>query len=616
MIGHTLGTYEIQEEIGQGGMATVYRAYDSKLKRKVAVKILHGHLTRQKEAVERFQREAHTVAKLRHPNIIEIYDYSGEDSATHYIVTELVNGLDLADFLDRYEEIPCELVACIALELLSALDHAHRQGIVHRDLKPENLMIDRSGRMKLMDFGIARVLEGATLTMTGTILGSPAFMSPEHILGQDVDHRSDLFSLGSMLYLMATGEFPFDGPNTHVILKKVVERDCPPIQQVNPAISNEFARVVERLMETDLDRRYQTAEEVQKDLEALLLGMAIEQPAEEVRGLFRDPDDFPGRFRARMAARVEEKAREAWKKKPALSMQLYTRLSALAPNHPEAEERIARLLRRSRNRKTLAVGASAAAFLAGLALFAWVWTIGHPPEPLNKPVRTETVVSSEPLASYPEKENEENPKLPEPKKEEKHEPRTKKVEARVPVHTLAELEKMKLSENDKTREPPPGDFQGFLKVVTSPWADIYIDGEKVGNSLVDALKRFPVPAGRHTVRLVNPGCVTHTEEIVVEKPDQQLMVRKRLQVLPAYLELKNGQGAMVFVDGDFRGRTPLKRPIEIRWKTAESIKDVLVSLTKEGYEPYTHQLRLVAGKTRMLELDLSPKKNGHTETAP
>jgi serine/threonine-protein kinase len=196
--------YRLLHEVGQGGMAVVYRAVDETLKREVAIKILHQHLASEPESKARLQREAQSVAKLRHENILEIFDYSGPDSPSSYIVTEFIDGQTLKDFIARPLAYP-EVAALVAVEIGGALSHAHSAGIIHRDVKPENVMIRKDGVLKLMDFGIAQVVDLQRMTVTGQLLGSPAYMAPELIEGKPLDFRTDVFAVGIMLYQLATG---------------------------------------------------------------------------------------------------------------------------------------------------------------------------------------------------------------------------------------------------------------------------------------------------------------------------------------------------------------------------------------------------------------------------
>src|SRR5262245_14271680 len=198
--------YRLLEEVGQGGMAVVYRAQDSTLKREVAIKVLHPHLLAEGESKQRLEREAQAVAKLQHDNILQIFDYSGGDSPSSFIVTEFIDGQTLKQFLaNRKAPLP-EVAALIVVEVGNALEHAHSLGIIHRDLKPENVMVRKDGFLKLMDFGVAQVLDLERMTVTGQLLGSPAYMAPEIFEGKPLDFRTDVFSLGVILYQMATGE--------------------------------------------------------------------------------------------------------------------------------------------------------------------------------------------------------------------------------------------------------------------------------------------------------------------------------------------------------------------------------------------------------------------------
>src|SRR6478752_365545 len=225
--------YTLIAEVGQGGMAIVYRAHDETLKREVAIKVLHQHLASEPESKARLEREAQSVAKLHHENILEIFDYSGPDSPSSYIVTEFIDGQTLKDFLTARAIAYPEVAALIALEVGGALAHAHAAGIIHRDVKPENVMIRKDGVLKLMDFGIAQVVDLQRMTVTGQLLGSPAYMAPELIEGKPLDFRTDVFSVGIILYQMATGTLPFAGKNPHEVLRRIGEGRFPDPRSAN-----------------------------------------------------------------------------------------------------------------------------------------------------------------------------------------------------------------------------------------------------------------------------------------------------------------------------------------------------------------------------------------------
>ncbi len=224
-------------------MSQVYRAWDRQLDREVAIKVLHPHLASSEDSRRRFSREARAVAKLHHPHIVEIFDFSGDGDAA-YIVTEFIRGTTLQKFSDQVGFGLPQIGALVAHSLCLALEHAHATGVVHRDLKPENVMLGSDGVLKLMDFGIARFLEqGEKMTMTGAMVGSPAYMAPEIIEGQDAGPKSDLFSLGTLLYWLLTRKLPFDAPNTPALLRKVVDVDYQDPRLLNGAISDVLAAV-------------------------------------------------------------------------------------------------------------------------------------------------------------------------------------------------------------------------------------------------------------------------------------------------------------------------------------------------------------------------------------
>ena len=238
------GRYTLIEQIGQGGMSVVYQARDPSLDRFVALKLLHPHLAERADSRARFAREAKAVARLKHPNIMEVFDYAPAESSRSYIVTEYINGPTLRDFLGETPLSSPEAALVLLEPVADALARAHDAGIVHRDVKPENIMIREDGSPVLMDFGIAQMIDMPTLTATGTILGSPAHMAPEVIDGSTIDTPADVFSFGTVLYWAISGYLPFTGPNPSALFRRILETDFDPLSRHSESAGIELSRLV------------------------------------------------------------------------------------------------------------------------------------------------------------------------------------------------------------------------------------------------------------------------------------------------------------------------------------------------------------------------------------
>ena len=275
--GTKLGPYEIQSPLGAGGMGEVYRATDTKLGRDVALKVLAAEMAQDPERLGRFRREAKALAQLDHPNIVTIYSVE-ESDGVHFLTMQLVEGQPL-DRLICAGGLPLEQIVEIASALGDALAAAHEKGIVHRDLKPANVMVSHEGRVKVLDFGLAKDVRGSNLgdaTMTsdsrtevGVVMGTPAYMSPEQTSGRPLDHRTDIFSLGVLLHEMATGRRPFEGTSSAELVSAIL-RDTPPsVTDVRPDLPSDLARIVRRCLEKDPRHRLQTARDVSNEFRDL-----------------------------------------------------------------------------------------------------------------------------------------------------------------------------------------------------------------------------------------------------------------------------------------------------------------------------------------------------------
>jgi eukaryotic-like serine/threonine-protein kinase len=267
------GRYRIQRKLGAGGMADVYLAEDQELGRRVAIKILNSRHGNDDQFIERFRREAKNAAALNHPNIVSIYD-RGEAEDTYYIAMEFLDGRTLKELIVSRGAAPLNVAIEYARQILSALRFAHRHGIVHRDIKPHNVMVDAEGRVKVTDFGIARA-GTSQMTETGSIVGTAQYLSPEQARGGEIDQRSDLYSLGIVLYELLTGKTPFDGETPVEIAMKHLSTTPKPPSQLRPEIPRELDMVVMRALAKNPDDRYQSADEMEADLERVARGARV-----------------------------------------------------------------------------------------------------------------------------------------------------------------------------------------------------------------------------------------------------------------------------------------------------------------------------------------------------
>ncbi len=270
MIGTVLsGRYRLEAKLGSGGMSTVYLASDDTLDRPVAVKVMHREMSEQEDQLQRFRQEARAVAKLTHPNVVSVID-AGEDGGHPYIVFEYVKGETLKQRIGRVGALDTQEAIAYAIEVARGLGVAHGRNMVHRDIKPQNVLIDEEGRAKLTDFGISRQLEQDGVTATGRVLGTTDYVAPEQAMGKAADPRSDIYSLGVVLYEMLIGQVPFHAESQVGVAMKHVNEELPDVQRRRPEASAAVALVVERATAKDPAERYQTIDEMIDDLETAL----------------------------------------------------------------------------------------------------------------------------------------------------------------------------------------------------------------------------------------------------------------------------------------------------------------------------------------------------------
>jgi serine/threonine-protein kinase len=588
--------YELLEEVGSGGMAVVYRGRDTALDREVAVKLLHPHLAARAESRARFSREARAVARLSHPNIVEIYDYAGDAAVESFLVTEFVRGRTLRAFAEQTGLGFPEIGALVARALADALVHAHSAGVIHRDLKPENvLVLEDGGRraIKLVDFGIARILAAdEKMTMTGALVGSPNHMAPEIIEGRESDTRSDIFSLGTILYWLATGAMPFAAPNPTATLRRVIEGDYQDPRALAPAISDELAAVIARALALDPADRFPSAAELRQALDAVLAEAGIQDPARELAAFLADPTAHKAAFPARLAAALSARAEEALRAgSTARALKLWNRVLAVDPGNQSVLRDLARIERRARLGRALrragialaGVGVAAAA----VGLYLTLRTAQGPPPPAPPAAQAPpSALGAAPPPAGPRAQGPGAPAGPAP------------APAGAPAHAVGSAAGPGVH---AVRAPPRRPIPIAVTIHVRPYAQrALLDGVEVARGTQRVVLSLE-PGKPHRLEIVHPCCNTFVREFAADEAiPQPLELKVPLQPRPALLRVQADPDAQVFVDGKLVGtaaesqRAPIPVPVPPDGESPYE-GDAEIRIETAGRPTYATTARIRAG---------------------
>ena len=637
MIGSTLGKYEILEEIGKGGMAVVYRGYDTELEREVAVKVLHPHLSSQPESKRRFHREARAVARLRAPNILEIYDYSGRDSEEAFIVTEFIHGMTLRGFFEKRQSVPTEVAALIALEVCKGLRHAHENEVIHRDIKPENIMLREDGAVKIMDFGIAQMAGTTQMTITGQILGSPAYMSPEHVENKPLDFRADIFSMGTLIYWMASGRLPFEGRNPHAVIKRIVDGDYIDPMRAHPAMGDRLAGITRKCLEVDPDDRFQTVDELIEDLQEFLRDLDIQPSARELRKYLRDPNSYDREHLPRLVETLIRRGREERKERNMLlALQYFNRALSLDETNEEVLAIVEAMSARNRMRRVLEIGAVVLTLLTiGVGISYGIWGRGTTEsgdrsdgsEVALLPERgdggTASAVSgsvSDGSTESPERavaeagaiEGDVGPEVAGDGSSASSDARADDAGRPMRIERIAVPNPPRVKQGSKR----------LVRIVPAPpAARIVIDDIDYGEYGAAHVRGLELSVGTHRVRLV-PRDDFYEElpfSLVVPPggPDAEILsFRKSLPLRPARVRVNsNAKGATVSIP--LRERSRVNRAFRVRLKAREERVQMIVDA--DGHRSEVLDVVLRAGQEYSLDVDLEPEQQADgfaTRAAP
>ena len=581
-------------------MAVVYKAHDESLKREVAVKVLHAHLLAETESKTRLEREAQAVAKLHHDNIVQIFDYSGIDSAASYIVTEFIDGQTLKQFMANRKPPPPEVAAMIAIEIASALVHAHSLGIIHRDVKPDNVMVRKDGILKLMDFGVAQIMDLERMTVTGQLLGSPAYMAPEILEGKPLDVRTDVFSVGIMLYQLATGALPFSGRNPHEVLKRIAEGKFADPRTLNRLISDRLAKIIARALAKKPEERYPTVAAFLDDMSAFVGDAGLTTIREELQGYFRDPIGYTTTVVPRMvAALVNSGKREREARRTARALELWNRALAMDPTNRDVMGELRRLEARQHIQRGGIIAAVVVVLGFGaMMMFKRASVVSPPAPPPSGPV----AVGPGPAAKAPVTAAQPRPGQSAPVAAA---PAPKQVAAaRPPVTRPRKAEK-------KT-------------IILTPWPrnmNLTVDGE-VRPAIGPGTDKVELEWNRsHTLEFSSPCCIPKTELIGPEQEERLEGNPPRLRVVlqgkPAYLKVTTepaAKGTVGIKEVD-RGEDEAGKPVGVSGLLGENIhisfagdrdmsKRLELTLDIEGRDPTNHTVEIRAGdrKTEPVKL--------------
>jgi serine/threonine-protein kinase len=542
-----LGRYALLEQVGSGGMAVVYRGRDTALDREVAVKLLHPHLASAPESRARFSREARAVARLAHPGIVEIYDYSGDAAVESYLVTEFVRGPTLRGFAQEVGFGFPEIAMVVGRALADALVHAHSAGVIHRDLKPENVLVkqDDPPAVKLADFGIARIIASEErMTMTGALVGSPHHMAPEIVEGKDADARSDVFSLGTILYWLATGNMPFAATNPTAILRRVLEGDVQDPRLVDPRVPDPLAELVLRCLAVDPAARPGGAVAVRDALDRVLAQVGIDRPEDALVEFLRDPVAFRAAFPVRAVATLTALGDGALAEgASARALGFFNRVLSLEPSNDVVLRKLARLTRRRRRRRVVAAGAVALALGGTLAA---ALALREPPAPPPVAGLPAEAAVGEPVPATP-------------------------VRAEPGSPTPAQATRARAPAEARAADPVPGaqapGRSPLLAIHVRPYAQrALLDGVEVSRD--EQIVRLSIaPGRRHQLRIEHVCCAPFVREITAEEAAATGELRVPLEPRPARLRVDGDPATRVFVEGRAAGtagdsqRSPIPVPV-------------------------------------------------------
>jgi len=556
--------------VASGGTAVMFKAVQTSLDRVVAVKRLHQHLTDDENFTGRFILEAKAAASLDHENIVHVIDF-GREGDCYQMVMEYVEGESISEILGRWRPIKHDLALAMVRQVCLGLEHAHAKGIVHRDIKPGNVMLTQTGRVKITDFGLAKLTQGNTSqTAANSIVGTPLYMSPEQAFGESVDHRSDLFSLGTMLYELLTGKQPFTSESYMGVIQNIINKDIPGVQQHNSEIPDEVAAIVETALAKSRENRFQSAREFREAVESYLGLERLNQATSNLKILLE---------------------------KSSTTQVLPS--TAVSPR-----------------RKKKASGRGAAALAVFVAVAAASVAVIFKPSlldgfrGLNGPPGGSGAIQQSITAGDNDYPFDVSDLIQDDSGTAGDSAGTDGVDQNATLKMSGELSKAftpeqkpaaesKGEDDEKSVEPEkPAARIGYLKIEARPSAEIYIDGVYKGDT--PPAIALELDAGRHKVECRHPRYEDYSENLKIingELSRRNVTLRK----LKGTISLATQEGAEVYIDGKLVGVTPLRKSVEL------DSGPHMVTLKKTGFFTWSSEVTVEPKKTLPLNITLSPR---------
>jgi len=568
-----IGHYELIEEISRSSTTSVFKAYQKNLDRWVLLKQLHSHLTQEEDIVQRFEREAKAAARIKHENIVDIYDF-GLWEDIYYIALEFVEGTSLRAVLREKTRLPLSIAVPITHAILTGLSFAHSKGVFHRDMKPDNILISKTGTVKITDFGLAIIRDYPSITAQDGIVGTPAYMSPEQANGVDIDARSDIFSLGLTFYELLTGRRAYDGDSFSVCITKLLTEDPPRIEDLRPDIPKDVASILSRMMKKDVGKRYQSCEEIIDDLEQCeVLSDGI--PTKDDLAIFLGSTQEP----------------------PAVL--------------PEQRSQTGRKMRRG-------LPVAAAAILLAIIIGSYIIISGRPVSHTERDASREgigTVDSSlTPLPSAIDtvaaltdnsEESQEDPHSPvignrDPdstrEADDQHSTQSSDTTALSSSDPRGESD-VRVEENRTPEEDiiPPVVIEpmapGSLVINSIPWADLTINNRSAGDTPLKP--GIELESGLHSVIFNNPYFQPYMETVEIRPGEKTVMN----VTFVGFLLVDAHPWAFVFLNGDTLGLTPITKPVML-WPDEYALR-------LENPKCEIHEQRITITKAETLEVALN-----------